>query len=131
MLIPGEEGAKDVPGNLGILFKTPDGVGVPLLPERNVDTKTVSVGKDSIAKLRPDTVKHLELIIGFLEIHLPNILVGAGYEKIVMGCNADKAPRFEKLLQELQIIEPDLFFVPESDRLWLNIGSLAKPDVRF
>jgi len=111
LLIPGEEGAKDIPSNLGILFKTPDGVGVPLLPERNVHTKPVSVGKDFIAKLYPDPMKHLKFVIGLLKIHLPNILISAGYEKIFMGCNADIAPRFEKHLQELQIIKSNPFFV--------------------
>ena len=87
---------EDIEDNLRVFFKPPDGVSVPALSEGNIDTKLLSISNYFIAKLCPDTIKHLEFVIGTLKIHFLNVLIGTGDKKVVMRCNADITPVIRK-----------------------------------
>ena len=87
-----EESLEDIEDNLRVFFKPPDGIGVPVLSEGNIDTKLMSISNYFIAKLCPDTIKHLEFVICTLKIHFLNVLTGTGYKKVVMRCNANITP---------------------------------------
>ena len=71
------------------------------MPERNINAQPVSIRNDFVAKLTLHTVKHLKLVVVFLEIHLLNGLISTVYQKIVMGRDADIALSVEKHLKEL------------------------------
>ena len=53
ILIPKNQGLQNVTSDLGVFFKPPDGVRMPLLPEGDVYAHSMSFGHDLISESRP------------------------------------------------------------------------------
>src|SRR5258706_15269018 len=80
---------QDITDDLWIFLEPPDGILVPLFPERDIDSQSVAVAQDFLTQLRADAEEHLKLHLLFRNAKVPDQPVPRLHERSAVRRDTD------------------------------------------